>query len=210
MHCPNCGTPVEADHTFCSQCGDALDEERLARVAAADTGADGEGAESAVKTQASAGETPEEGTQEGRSRDVFSMDGNSITDVLPTVGGGRNNSSLTDRVGASDVPGHRTVVSTMDGDDTESPVWTFALLGGTWFVFVMGFENLLSGALGTSGLAALLALAAGVPLLWYDARETIAAGGLPVDRTWRVVVGVYALYVVTLPAYLCYRLYVGV
>jgi len=270
VHCPNCGTTVEPSHTFCAECGDALDQDRLARLASAegpesagddseqastlddsepdtvddseqatavddgepDTVDDGERATAvdggATTTTGNGSESttpadentpsqtgvPTDEPQAGSLLDPLLGERASFSGVVPAASGDAGGESalaaLPSRMAAAEVPGPQTVVSTMHGDDGESPVWTFAMLGGVWFLAVAGLGDLLNGPPGASGLLAAVALLVGVPLLYLDAKGTIAAGGLPVDRPWHVVVGVYALYVVALPAYLCYRLYLGV
>lgn len=58
-------------------------------------------------------------------------------------------------------------------------------------------------ALGLGGLLALI----GIPVLWYDAKEAIDVGYLSETRPIFIVIGVYILYLFTLPFYVGYRVY---
>lgn len=85
------------------------------------------------------------------------------------------------------------------------PVVSLFVLWTLWLGTFPGTNNFESagGMAAVSGLAVLVS----IPLLWYDARGAIRAGELEAGRPIYVVVAVFLLYVITMPAYVGYRLY---
>lgn len=88
-----------------------------------------------------------------------------------------------------------------------APIWTVAALGILWVVFLVTFPGLdntgqASGIAALSGLSAL----ASIPLLYIDARAAKRAGILEA-RPIFVVIAVFILYLVTMPVYVCFRVY---
>ena len=219
MYCKNCGTEVASGTSFCSYCGQATPD-----TAASDTAvetsdrADRADPQSAPQETAEAFDQSAFETRETDARAEPSGQSGSLGGLLQSAaapvadGGAAAGSGLRSFLtGAeeSDQSANSAVREFLVGTDEQSPIWTFALLGGCYAVVILGLGSLLGGPLTGTGLLAALCLVAGMPLLWLDADGTIAADGLPVDRPLVVVLGVYGLYPVALPAYLAYRLYVG-
>lgn len=91
------------------------------------------------------------------------------------------------------------------GSAARWPAIGLIVLWVLWLGTFPGMNNMESagGMAALSGLAILIS----IPLLWYDARNAIRAGELEVGRPIYVVVAVFILYIITLPAYVGYRFY---
>lgn len=90
---------------------------------------------------------------------------------------------------------------------THPPHWPVVALGLLWVVFLVAFPGM-DGIEAAGGLAALsgLAVLASIPLLYVDARNARRANVLDA-RPILVVLAVFVLYLVTMPVYVGYRVY---
>jgi uncharacterized paraquat-inducible protein A len=86
--------------------------------------------------------------------------------------------------------------------EVSAPRWPLALIGGLWVVFMLVQLTTPTAAPPAAGAA----VVASVPFVYYDARKAVAADEIDVKYPIVVVVAVLVLWIVTVPAYLLYRL----
>lgn len=95
----------------------------------------------------------------------------------------------------------------MDEPST-SPIWPVAILGVFWITFLVtfpGMDNI--GSSNPETAIASFSVLLSIPILWVDARNAIRSGEFSTTRPIYIVIAVYLLYLVTMPAYVVYRVY---
>lgn len=218
MYCTNCGTKIESGVAWCDYCGQAAPEATDGDTGGAtdtdqrrDRPSPQSGNDTAEAADQPASTGQESSVPEGTAGRYGSL-GTLLQSVAAPVAdgdfaaGARVRSFLTGS-GETTQSANSGVRHVLVGTEQQSPIWTFALLGGCYAVVVLGVGSLLGGSISGRGLLTGFCFLAGVPLLWLDADGTIRAGRLPFEKPLVVVLGVYALYPIALPAYLAYRLY---
>lgn len=87
------------------------------------------------------------------------------------------------------------------------PTFLYGLVG-CWILFAVGYPALAqAGTLGPVAVLGVLAIVVSLPVLWFDARAGMRAGELPGGHPTLVAVPAVAIWPVTVPLYVGYRVY---